>query len=295
MKHMIQVYILMLLFAVELKAQLNWTIQNPRIIQQNSIYDVHAIDQNTAVAVGENGIVMKTTDAGENWDIKQYNMPIYSVHFGSATTGWFVGRRKVTSVIFKTTNGGRSWNEIYGELSLSLYSLYFVDEHIGWVVGEGGKIFKTTDGGTSWNEQKSGINLTLRSVYFLNERIGWTVGHNGRIRFTTDGGDNWILGRGRSGFIFYSVCFVNSLVGWVAGSNDFGSIILKSINGGLDWIEQKTFSYPLLRYVYFKNAETGWVVGEDGQIRATNDGGTTWYIQTSHSSKYLYIIRCSIY
>ena len=32
-------------------------------------------------------------------------------------------------------------------------SVHFVDNQIGWIVGQGGKVLKTTDGGLTWTAQ----------------------------------------------------------------------------------------------------------------------------------------------
>ena len=47
-------------------AQSGWTWQNP-LPQGNTLYAVHMIDSNTAIAFGAVGTVIRTTDRGARW------------------------------------------------------------------------------------------------------------------------------------------------------------------------------------------------------------------------------------
>ncbi len=71
---------------------------------------------------------------------------------------------------------------------LDFESVDFVNENIGWAVGNLGLISKTTNGGINWTTQISGTSNTLNSVYFIELNVGWTVGYQGIILKTTDGG-----------------------------------------------------------------------------------------------------------
>jgi photosystem II stability/assembly factor-like uncharacterized protein len=62
------------------------------------------------------------------------------------------------------------------------------------------------------------------------------------------------------------------MTGWVVGEK---AIILKTVDGGLTWIEQMSTMDPAkhLYGVHFVDAMTGWIVGEGGTILKTVDGG----------------------
>ena len=119
---------------------------------------VHFVDDNTGWVVGWNGIILQTTDGGNNWrmqNIKSRNLR--SVHFIDSSTGWAVGEnnRTLGSVVLQTNNGGNSWDKQFGGIPGSLYSVYFVNGSIGWAVGAirlndttfKGIVLKTTKGG----------------------------------------------------------------------------------------------------------------------------------------------------
>jgi photosystem II stability/assembly factor-like uncharacterized protein len=68
------------------------------------------------------------------------------------------------------------------------------------------------------------------------------------------------------------VFFVNSKIGYAVGEET----IIKTIDGGVTWQEQKATIRSYLRSVYFISELTGWAVGDFGQVFYTNDGGISW-------------------
>lgn len=78
---------------------------------------------------------------------------------------------------------------------------------------------------------------------------------------------------------FYGVDFVDKLHGWVVGGNDELGVILKTKDGGINW--DWTYTDYCLHGVEFVDSLCGWIVGDSGVIMHTEDGGTSWSIQTS--------------
>jgi hypothetical protein len=81
-----------------------WTTQNP-LPTGNSLRAVYFPDANTGYAVGMNGIILKTIDAGTNWVLQASGTTnnLKSVFFTDANNGYVVGDH---GTILKTTNGG---------------------------------------------------------------------------------------------------------------------------------------------------------------------------------------------
>jgi photosystem II stability/assembly factor-like uncharacterized protein len=133
-------------------------------------------DSLTSWVVGDmdSGYVWKTTD-GWNTYVAQYvgigpwGQTFYSISFppGNVTTGYVVGVMPIYTppigVIYKTTNGGTSWDLQFSPDSVTFKSVHFpVNDLTGYAVGTRpsgsirGVVYKTTNGGSSWVEQEPG-------------------------------------------------------------------------------------------------------------------------------------------
>ncbi len=95
----------------------------------------------------------------------------------------------------------------------------------------------------------------------------------------------------------YSVFFTDANTGYAVGGFGGGAaVILKTTNGGSDWVSQANPANCWRMYsVYFINADTGYATGDQGVILKTTDGGTNWaYVQTIgsiNSLKSVYFIN----
>ncbi len=213
------------------------------------------------------------TTESENWRV-QLNECVYSLYFINENTGWAAG-----NYIYKTTDGGNTWDEIYNP-SETIYDIYFISSLTGWAVGWNGLIIKTTDGGDTWETLDSETTDNLESVYFISSLTGWATGECGILK-TTDGGESWVnqFPIELEYVSINSVYFIDENNGWAAGFN-----ILRTTDGGENWTEcMVNGSYGMwfmLNSLFFADENNGWTVGYDG-IYKTSDGGSTWFSQTN--------------
>lgn len=159
-------------------------------------------------AGGGSGIFYRTADSGVTWEKKvhmlepdvPFNRSIYDFAFPDPATpnsGYMVVANAV-STLFKTTDGGTTWNVVpLSGITSAMSALEFVSPVLGWVVGSQGEIFRFKDG--VWTKQVSNAPLTqfnepilLNNASFLSDGLtGWVVGNSGTILHTTDGGHTW--------------------------------------------------------------------------------------------------------
>ncbi len=85
-----------------------------------------------------------------------------------------------------------------------------------------------------------------------------------------------------------SVFFTSDQTGFITG--DQGTI-LKTTDGGTNWVMLDAGISSSLNSVFFINADTGYIAGDNGVILMTSDGGNTWETQNSGTSGNL----CSIH
>ena len=69
--------------------------------------------------------------------------------------------------------------------------LFFLNNNLGYIVGEGGAVKKTIDGGVSFTNVNTGTIKALYSVFFLDANTGWVCGDEGVVFKTINGGTNW--------------------------------------------------------------------------------------------------------
>ena len=71
---------------------------------------------------------------------------------------------------------------------------------------------------------------------------------------------------------FTDIKWVTEEVGYIAGEN----IILKTLDGGLSWVEQEAPTNHRMLALDFYDADHGIIVGQEGTVYHTSDGGRTW-------------------
>ena len=83
------------------------------------------------------------------------------------------------------------WQEVTTSAPNALWDVDFVNNNIGWVVGDVGTILYTSNGGASWTAQISRTTQDLIGIHFFTESNGIAVGPSGTVLETTDGGVTW--------------------------------------------------------------------------------------------------------
>jgi len=231
---------------------------------------VDFVSNNTGFAPVGNKI-LKTTDAGNTWEINEAPMAYagtlkYSVV--TENTGYCVVRDNLGGpyYIYKSTNGGQTWtNTNYNGLYATLSSIYFIDENTGYISGGTG-VFRTTDGGNSWEAMS---NRSFVSMQFLNNLAGYAKTYNQMYR-TTDGGRNWTLSHNHTNEIT-SFHFTDEKTGYWTG----GDVLYNTHDGGVTW-NKVTVPYGSYVYVRFYSANIGFILDDYGKLFKTTNGGASW-------------------
>lgn len=220
-----------------------WEWQNPWP-QGNNLNDILMISPDTIWAAGEGGVLLHSTNGGTNWsvDYSDDGWHLYKLFFTSSETGFVSG----TGQIYKTINGGTDWYSSYHSGYDEIRDIQFINDSIGWACGEDGMMLSTENGGIQWNESPLAYSQTIRSICYMNDKIGWATGYND---------DPWFFqGNG---------------------------IILKTLNGGQDWISLYEDEYTFFYDILFTDSVNGIALGysdkwDHGIILHSNDGGVIW-------------------
>jgi photosystem II stability/assembly factor-like uncharacterized protein len=266
--------------------------------EKSELVGLDFADKSNGVALADGGALFVTKDGGETWSASsdpsiwtsRFQAPVpsvgasdsrgpvelYGVTFSGALDGWAFGVRdervepassntnaktfatKSRPVVYRTTDGGKTWKETGAPASLpdlGLRRAAFVDSKTGVAVGgeveddPTGVVARTTDGGGTWSAVAVDAKQVPTDVTFADASRGWLVGA------TED------------------------------ASGDPGpSQILTTADGGQTW-QVQTRVPTSLRAVRFVDPQNGWAVGSRGMIFHTTDGGQTWSEQNEQEWK----------
>ena len=274
-----------ILFCFATVSDAEWTVlREDDIIRGDGIdgmlHDVYFTNNQNGLVVGDNGLMLVTTDGGKTWEKMEVDMrppgarqrPGGRPGAGGGPPGF--------------GGGGPS----------PLYNIYFVDENVGFITGGRATILKTEDGGKTWSRKMAmsdtpgrdgnpgRLRANLMGIQMINETIGFIAGSENTILKTTDGGETWIgsserarVGETRNNL--ENIWFVSPTTGWVIGS--FGTL-LHTADGGETWEKRDPGFDNNLFGIHFLDENTGWISGQEGLILHTTDGGATWNQQKAY-------------
>lgn len=140
------------------------------------------------------------------------------------------------------------------------------------------QIFAQVPEPDGWYKLKSPINETLRRLYFVNEKTGWAVSLGGKIINTKDSGNSWEIQNSTVTTPIVDIFFINPNRGWALtypSEPPFGTSILKTTDGGNNWIRDSIFfQNEIFSTIFFVDENVGFIGGNG--IKKTTDGGLTW-------------------
>ena len=161
-------------------------------------FDQSASNPNTLLAGVEGGDLFKSTDKGLNWFPVTETLPVSTpTAVKIAPSNENIAFFHANGSIYKTTDGGSSWADIYS-ISGGIHEIMIhpTDPNDVFVVGDQGTI-RSTDGGANWSlvyGQKSWdirYHATNSSImYLLKEN---SAQKRAEVFKSTDGGVNWTL------------------------------------------------------------------------------------------------------
>ncbi|MBE2280016.1 MAG: T9SS type A sorting domain-containing protein [Ignavibacteriaceae bacterium] len=240
-------------------------------------------------AAGKKSTVIKTTDGGNTWVKLEHQLLSPSNHFVFLKVldqdnillfadmyGSFSGL-----AIYKSTDGGGSFNYIFGKSGEIFHDVDFIDGQTGWATGSNRAIYKTTDGGNNWSTsflpEEIG-DVRVYSVSFADSQNGLvTASDTLKLFRTTNGGNSWQLINLDYQWNSYSIKYFADGSAFML-NNDLK--LLKSTNHGESWDEVNS-----IRFMYagtkikFKDRARGIIYGgfaPSSNFTISSDSGSTW-------------------
>ncbi len=242
----------------------NWSI----VYREYRIFNrVQFLNQNTGYICGGN--FEKTTNGGATWTPLNAPPNTYSdMSILNPDTMWLVSTDGLTGGVFRTTDGGASWDRQLALGSQNPTKIYFFNGNTGFIAKNTGSSYirKTTNGGLNWDTIVNGQGFV--DMYFVDSLMGWRS-YIGYMLKTINGGLNWVQQSFPPTYIAGVEKFtnVNRDTIWGVGgaigfpNNQIRGIIYNTIDGGNNWryqIPDTSINIPWYYYIKFVNKLVGW-------------------------------------
>jgi photosystem II stability/assembly factor-like uncharacterized protein len=251
-----------------------------------NVQKVTFLNDNIGYACGgnksQNGVIYKTTDAGNSWQMvySNTNLCVYDVAFVNDTLGYACGENLL---ILKTIDAGAHWvvqspflpDPGFGG---SLRNIFCFDANTVYIAGgigySTGITYKTFNQGTYWIYNN--FEHELRSVWYINKYTGFYSGYG--VIYKTDDSLNSHYPLSVTGDFFMSMSFTDNHTGYACGydggiykTTDVGNTWSQILNNNNAIVSSRHFNY-----IQFTNANKGYVVGNTGLIVFTDNAGSDW-------------------
>jgi photosystem II stability/assembly factor-like uncharacterized protein len=250
--------------------QNGWTWLNPKP-DGNSLNAVALSGNNTAVAVGYMGLIMRSADNGENWSKISSGTTniLWGVSMAQNGTGWIVG---VPGSVLKTTDYGQSWVKQQTGNPYSHYAVY-TPNGVNCIIGGYPGIVCTSDnGGTSWTTHETNSTKPIRSLFSDGKGLIYTGHDGGIIQRSPDNGSTWVTLSSTITTTINDIKFIDSL-GFAVSS---GGKILRTVDHGNTWSQINATNTYELNSICITDRNNITIMGIAGYILNSTNGGSSF-------------------
>jgi photosystem II stability/assembly factor-like uncharacterized protein len=261
----------------------------------------------------------ETTDGGEKW-FKSFanDEPDYStvyvndICFKDSLTGWFLYS---TSVVYRTTNGGESWQAVsalpQAFLTYGANDIHYCSSANRLLVSGlvTGAMAVSTDGGNSWSTTNAGEDgyfsfsndsMGIMSCIKYEDSLEGIQDTLGGILRTTDAGESWSLTENFFG-CWQPLAIPGTSICFAAGATGlYQTEVYRSDDYGQTW--RRIYSFPFWYdssiFTEIAPVEEGYIHGDlshlyidsDSGMFTSTDEGMTWSLMKGSTNLYVYCV-----
>lgn len=250
-----------------------FTQRNGATVRPLEAADADPVDGRKVLAVGEGGLVRRTSDGGSSWSaatsISAQNLT--DVAFGAPGVAWAVGS---AGAIYRTSDGGATWAAQASGITTRLTSVAAASSSVAWAVGVGGTILATRDGGATWTAPSSGTVEDLVDVTAGTATSAVAVGTFGAMRVTVDGTSWSGPTTPPTGTQPYAAVAALDETSYLAG-NIYGGAF-RSTDGGVTWTSSPNIGSDLASLDATGDGSTVFASTYFDSVGVSTDGGRTF-------------------
>ena len=211
-----------------------WVVQETPTIAH--LQSIATWDDQKAIAVGNAGIVLMTSDGGKNW--KKVDVPkskvgnkLLCARAYPGGIGWAVGEY---GALLRTENYGKTWARARDPEDIGLNDIVFIGDK-GWIAAEFSTILYTIDGGKTWEQAETDMmeETSLMSIAFRDEMNGLAVGLSGTVLASKDGGKTWVSSNPPTKEHLFDVIWDKNSSSWITVGD--AGVMYKGDPSGVTW------------------------------------------------------------
>ncbi len=259
-------------------------------------------DNNVIWAVGNNGRVIRSDNAGQDWRIQDTGTKnhLQSIAAWDSESAIVVGD---LATVLVTDDGGASWTKIpievyeFGDQLLQVSLDPKLDQ--AWISGTMGTVLRSVDRGRTWTMMHAQEDLAWNDILITASGRVWLVGEFGRLQRSDDGGLSWQeIEAPTLGSSLMAIDFADPQNGLAVG---LSGVVVRTTDGGDSWslIEDVTQAHF---FDVIWDGEQYVAVGDNGTLARFPTGersmsvgrvhpdNSLWYTQITPVSEEAYLI-----
>lgn len=244
---------------------------------EGKVTSIAFVDENTGIAVGENGLALKTENSGQTWRsiLISSGLDLFKVSPVSESTWMAVG---ANGAIFRSQDNGETWQARNSGKNQTINDVFRYNSDTLFLAGDGGTLLRSADQGLTYQEIALPTAIDLNGVAFSSPLIGYLVGDEGLIIKTIDGGESWsTLNSGvATDLQKVAISPLDSRIVTVIGD---GATALRSINSGASFGRANlgaTNTRNLKELFYVPASNLVYAVGQDGYMISSTNAGASY-------------------
>lgn len=155
------------------------------------LWDVAALDRQTAIAVGGNGTIIRTGDGGTTWTTAPSGVTSRLQRVTFSTDGTTAFASGVGGVLLRSNDRGASWSPISTGVTSTIWTV------AAWsadslVIGTADIIVRTTtNGGGTWTTRASGASESILDGVVVPATSTVVLLYDDNVAVSTDAGATW--------------------------------------------------------------------------------------------------------
>jgi len=206
-------------------------------VRRTDQFQAAASNDTAIVVVGNQGLVLTSTDAGVSWQRNKLSGWPSLIDVTACPDQSFAALA-VEGQVWTSTDGTSSWISHPIETEEAAQTIRCDPRNRLWVIGSFASMFVSEDGAETWSLSSLDEDLIFTNIQFLDEQNVYIAGEFGTVMRSADAGATWdrlpVL---VDEFYPQAMYFRDIDHGWIVG---LGGAILHTTDAGESWQVQET-------------------------------------------------------